>query len=144
MQPVVIHLYFAAVRVKIDRLFCTPFNRGDSLTAPKTGLYDPLYEHDACGLGFVARVDGCRTRETVDEGLEILCNLAHRGTTGSDPETGDGAGMLLQVPDAFLRRECASLGIELPPAGGYGVGMLFEFAGEEGLDCEGMLCRIVA
>ncbi|MDQ3965941.1 MAG: glutamate synthase subunit alpha, partial [Actinomycetota bacterium] len=114
------------------------------MTAPKTGLYDPLYEHDACGLGFVARVDGRRSRETVEEGLEILCNLAHRGTTGSDPETGDGAGMLLQVPDAFLRRECASLGIELPPVGGYGVGMLFEFAGEEELDCEGMLGRIVA
>jgi glutamate synthase (NADPH) large chain len=114
------------------------------LTAPKSGLYDPLYEHDACGLGFVARVDGRRTRETVEEGLEILRNLAHRGTTGSDPETGDGAGMLLQVPDAFLRRECASLGIELPPVGGYGVGVLFELPGEGGLGCEGLLRRVAA
>ena len=114
------------------------------MTAPKSGLYDPLYEHDACGLGFVARIDGRRTRETVEEGLEILRNLAHRGTTGSDPETGDGAGMLLQVPDAFLRRECTSLGIELPPVGGYGVGVLFELPGEGGLGCEGLLRRIAA
>ncbi|MDQ3832972.1 MAG: glutamate synthase large subunit [Actinomycetota bacterium] len=114
------------------------------MTAPKSGLYDPLYEHDACGLGFVARVDGRRTRETVEEGLEILRNLAHRGTTGSDPETGDGAGMLLQVPDAFLRRECASLGIELPPVGGYGVGVLFELPGEGGLGCEALLQRVAA
>ena len=108
----------------------------------RTGLYDPAYEHDACGLGFVARVDGRRTRETVEEGLEVLCNLEHRGTTGSDPETGDGAGILTQVPDAFLRRECASLGIELPPAGSYGVGMLFEF--DDDTDCEEHLRRIVA
>ena len=114
------------------------------MTAPKSGLYDPLYEHDACGLGFVARIDGRRTRETVEEGLEILRNLAHRGTTGSDPETGDGAGMLLQVPDAFLRRECTSLGIELPPVGGYGVGVLFELPGEGGLGCEGLLRRVAA
>jgi glutamate synthase (NADPH) large chain len=110
----------------------------------KSGLYDPGYEHDACGLGFVARVDGRRTRETVEEGLEVLCNLEHRGTTGSDPETGDGAGILTQLPDAFFRRECASsLGIELPPTGFYGVGMLFEFGAEAGRDCERHLARIV-
>ena len=90
-----------------------------------------MYEHDACGLGFVARIDGRPTRETVEEGLEVLRNLEHRGTTGSDPETGDGAGILTQIPDGFFRRECAELGIELPGAGGYGVGMLFE-SGEEG------------
>ncbi len=112
---------------------------------PRTGLYDPAYEHDACGLGFVARVDGRRTRETMEEGLEVLCNLEHRGTTGADPETGDGAGILTQIPDAFFRRECgSSLGIELPPAGSYGVGMLFEFGADEGRDCEDRLARIVA
>jgi glutamate synthase (NADPH) large chain len=111
---------------------------------PRPGLYDPTYEHDACGLGFVARVDGRRTRETVEEGLEVLHNLEHRGTSGSDPETGDGAGILVQIPDAFFRRECRSSGIELPPAGFYGVGMLFEFGMEEGLDCEDRLERIVA
>ncbi|HSK98737.1 MAG TPA: glutamate synthase large subunit [Rubrobacteraceae bacterium] len=108
-----------------------------------TGLYNPAYEHDACGLGFVARVDGRRTRETVEEGLEVLCNLEHRGTTGSDPETGDGAGILTQIPDAFLRRECGALGIELPPAGFYGVGMLFELRAEEGRECEAHLARLV-
>jgi len=113
---------------------------------PGPGLYDPRYEHDACGLGFVARVDGRRTRETVEEGLEVLRNLEHRGTSGRDPETGDGAGILTQIPDAFLRRECRSLGIELPPAGCYAVGMLFESGEEEeeGLECEGSLERIVA
>ncbi len=110
----------------------------------KPGLYDPIYEHDACGLGFVARVDGRRTRETVEEGLEVLCNLEHRGTSGSDPETGDGAGILTQIPDAFFRREAGKLGIELPPAGYYGVGMLFEYGAEGGRDCEDALRRIVA
>jgi glutamate synthase (NADPH) large chain len=115
------------------------------LATPNTGLYDPTYQRDACGFGFVARVDGRRTRETVEEGLEVLCNLDHRGASGSDPETGDGAGILLQIPDAFLRRECESLGIALPPTGGYGVGALFEFEGEEGCGgCDDTLERIVA
>ncbi|QYJ16574.1 Ferredoxin-dependent glutamate synthase 1 [Rubrobacter xylanophilus DSM 9941] len=108
----------------------------------KTGLYDPAYEHDACGFGFVARVDGRRTRETVEEGLEILRNLEHRGARGSDPETGDGAGILLQLPDAFFRREAERLGIELPPPGHYAVGTLFE--SEEGLGAERMLEDIAA
>ena len=115
------------------------------MATPNTGLYDPTYQRDACGFGFVARVDGRRTRETVEEGLEVLCNLDHRGASGSDPETGDGAGILLQIPDAFLRRECESLGIALPPTGGYGVGALFEFEGEEGCGgCDDTLERIVA
>jgi glutamate synthase domain-containing protein 2/glutamate synthase domain-containing protein 1/glutamate synthase domain-containing protein 3 len=80
----------------------------------------------------------------VEEGLEVLLNLEHRGASGSDPETGDGAGILLQVPDAFLRRECKPLGIELPNPGGYGVGMLFEFGEEEGPDCGEALERISA
>ncbi len=111
------------------------------MATPNTGLYNPTFEHDACGVGFVARIDGRRTRETVEEGLEVLHNLEHRGASGSDPETGDGAGILIQVPDAFLRRECASIGIDLPSPGGYGVGMLFEF--DEDISCEGALERIV-
>src|SRR3954447_12193334 len=95
-----------------------------------------MYEHDACGLGFVARLDGRGTRETVEEGLEVLHNLEHRGTTGRDPETGDGAGILTQVPDGFLRKECKALGIDLPEAGSYGVGMLFESGEGEGVNCE--------
>src|SRR3954452_12596239 len=109
-----------------------------------SGLYDPRFEHDACGLAAVVRLDGNRTREVVAAGIEALRNLDHRGASGSDPETGDGAGILLQLPDTFLRRRCASLGIELPPAGGYGAGTLFEFEGEEGSGCEGALERIVA
>src|SRR5215208_2629685 len=109
-----------------------------------TGLYDPTYEHDACGLGFVVRVDGRRTRETVEEGLEVLRNLEHRGTSGRDPETGDGAGILTQIPDAFFRRKARTLGIELPPAGFHGVGTLFEYGVEEGRDCEGRLEQIIA
>ncbi len=111
------------------------------MTTASYGLYDPAHEHDACGFGFVARVDGCRTRQTVEEGLQILHNMEHRGARGSDPNTGDGSGLLLQVPDEFLRRECADLGIDLPPAGKYGVGVLFE--GEESADCEGSLREIV-
>jgi glutamate synthase (NADPH) large chain len=90
------------------------------------GLYDPSYEHDACGLGFVARIDGEPTRRTVEEGLEILRNLAHRGAAGSEPETGDGAGLMVQIPDAFLRAKLAEEdGFELPPVGEYGVGVAF-------------------
>src|SRR5918996_131141 len=103
-----------------------------------------MYEHDACGLGFVARVDGRRTRETVEEGLEVLHNLEHRGTTGSDPETGDGAGILTQIPDGFFRKKCRELGIELPEAGCYGVGMLFESEEVVGHGCEGWLAKICA
>ncbi len=114
------------------------------MLTPRAGLYDPTYEHDACGLGFVARLDGRRTRETVEEGLEVLHNLEHRGTTGRDPETGDGAGILTQIPDGFFRRECEALGIELPAAGCYGVGMLFESRESDGLDCEGRLAEICA
>ena len=114
------------------------------MLTPGAGLYDPMYEHDACGLGFVARIDGRRTRETVEEGLEVLHNLEHRGTTGSDPETGDGAGILTQIPDSFFRKECRELGIELPEAGRYGVGMLFESEEAGGLDCEDRLAQICA
>jgi glutamate synthase (NADPH/NADH) large chain len=103
-----------------------------------------MYEHDACGLGFVARLDGRRTRETVEEGLEVLHNLEHRGTTGSDPETGDGAGILTQIPDGFFRKKCRELGIELPEAGCYGVGMLFESEEIVGHGCQGWLAEICA
>ena len=106
-----------------------------------TGLYDPAYEHDACGFGFVARVDGRKTRQTVDEGLQILHNLEHRGARGSDPETGDGAGILLQISDDFFRREAEKLDIELPQPGHYGVGTIFE-RGEESGKRERLLARI--
>jgi glutamate synthase domain-containing protein 2/glutamate synthase domain-containing protein 1/glutamate synthase domain-containing protein 3 len=90
--------------------------------ARATGLYDPAYEHDACGIGLVARLDGSPSHETVRRALAALVNLEHRGASGADADTGDGAGILLQVPDALFRAE---LGSELPPPGAYGVGALF-------------------
>ncbi len=88
----------------------------------KCGLYDPFYEHDACGVGFTANIDGNPTHKIVQDGVQILCNLEHRGAVGGDMKTGDGAGMLLQIPHAFYNE---SLGFKLPEPGHYGVGMFF-------------------
>jgi len=91
----------------------------------KQGLYDPANEHDACGVGFVANVKGRKSHEIVRQGLSILENLTHRGAVGADPRAGDGAGILIQIPDAFLRACCNDLGITLPEPDSYGVGMVF-------------------
>ena len=88
----------------------------------KQGLYDPTFEHDACGVGFVANINGKRDHEIIDQGIQILCNLEHRGAVGGDMKTGDGAGMLMQIPDQFFRK---SLDFDLPELGKYGVGFLF-------------------
>ena len=89
------------------------------------GLYDPRNERDACGIGFVASIPGHRSHEIILKGIQVLVNLTHRGACGCDPETGDGAGIMIQVPHAFFARECARRGFTLPPAGEYGVGMTF-------------------
>jgi glutamate synthase (NADPH) large chain len=89
------------------------------------GLYDPRNEHDACGVGFVAHIRGVKSHSIVEQGLTILRNLTHRGAVGADPLAGDGAGLLIQIPDAFLREEMAKQGVTLPPIGQYGVGMVF-------------------
>ena len=86
------------------------------------GLYDPRFEHDACGVSFVANIKGVRSREIVTLGITALCNMEHRGATGAEADTGDGAGILIQVPDAFLR---AVAGFELPAIGKYAVGIAF-------------------
>ena len=86
------------------------------------GLYDPRFEHDACGVSFVANIKGVRSREIVTLGITALCNMEHRGATGAEADTGDGAGILIQVPDAFLR---AVAGFELPAMGKYAVGIAF-------------------
>ncbi|WP_103514714.1 glutamate synthase large subunit [Streptomyces sp. SM10] len=112
------------------------------------GMYDPRNEHDACGVGFVATLTGVASHELVEQALTVLRNLEHRGATGSEPDSGDGAGILLQVPDAFLREEVT---FELPEAGSYAVGIAFlpaddstgavqrieKIAAEEGLDVLG-------
>src|SRR5688572_5580350 len=95
---------------------------------PPQGLYDPQNEHDSCGIGFVANIKGVKSHEIVRQGLRILVNLDHRGAVGADPLTGDGAGILIQMPDAFLRAAC---GFKLPAFGEYGVGMIFLPKSEE-------------
>ncbi|MBU4334585.1 MAG: glutamate synthase subunit alpha, partial [Candidatus Omnitrophica bacterium] len=91
----------------------------------RQGLYDPAFEHDNCGVGFVAHLKGQKSHKIIRDGLQILENLTHRGATGSDPLTGDGAGILIQLPDAFLRKECAKIDIKLPNEGDYAVGNVF-------------------
>ena len=89
------------------------------------GLYDPANEHDACGVGFVANIKGTKSHAIVEQGLTILKNLTHRGAVGADPLAGDGAGILVQIPDQFFREEMAKQDVTLPPVGEYGVGMVF-------------------
>lgn len=89
------------------------------------GLYDPANEHDACGVGFVAHIKGKKSHSIVEQGLLILKNIDHRGAVGADKLMGDGAGILIQIPDQYYREEMAKQGVTLPPAGEYGVGMVF-------------------
>ena len=92
---------------------------------PAQGLYDPQFEHDACGMGFVVNIDGRSSPQIVQQALTILENMTHRGAKGADARTGDGAGIMLQLPHAFLREMGAAAGFTLPQPGGYGVGMVF-------------------
>ncbi|MFN4208628.1 MAG: glutamate synthase large subunit [Agrobacterium albertimagni] len=92
---------------------------------PKQGLYDPKNEHDACGVGFIAHMKGQKSHQIVKDGLFILENLTHRGAVGADPLMGDGAGILVQIPDRFFREEMATQGVTLPKAGEYAVGHFF-------------------
>jgi len=91
----------------------------------RQGLYEPFYEHDACGVGFVANIQGQASHEIVRNGLEVLINLEHRGACGCDPKTGDGAGLLMQTPHSFFAEEAEHLKFQLPERDRYGVGMLF-------------------
>src|SRR5580692_2550439 len=109
----------------------------------RQGLYDPRHEHDACGMGFVVNLDGHKTHEIVQKGIQILINLTHRGACGCDPDTGDGAGVLIQIPHEFFARECAKLGFTLPVPGSYSVGMMFlPVESAQRLLCEGIVERI--
>src|SRR6516225_5732082 len=108
------------------------------------GLYDPGNERDACGIGFVASIRGHKSHDIILKGIQVLINLTHRGACGCDPETGDGAGVLIQIPHKFFARECAKLGFTLPAAGEYGVGMVFlPVEPHQRLQCEGILERIL-
>ena len=92
---------------------------------PAQGLYDPALEHDACGVGFVCHIKGQASHGIVSDALQMLENMNHRGACGCEEDSGDGAGIMVHTPDAFLRRECKALGITLPAAGQYGAGMVF-------------------
>ena len=107
------------------------------------GLYHPQNEHDACGMGLVASIRGEKSHDIIRKGLEVLINLTHRGAAGCDPETGDGAGILIQIPHVFFARECGELGMPLPEAGAYGVAMCFLPVDKHSrLQCEGVFERI--
>src|SRR5271170_1631060 len=108
------------------------------------GLYDPRHEHDACGIGFVTHIKGHKSHDIIVKGIEVLINLTHRGACGCDPETGDGAGLTIQIPHQLFVRECARIGITLPAPGRYGVAMTFlPVEKQQRLLCEGILERIV-
>src|SRR6187401_1595555 len=92
---------------------------------PKQGLYDPQFEHDACGVGFVCQMKGKRSHDLVQQALTILVNLDHRGAVGAETNTGDGAGILMQLPHKFLTKVASALKIELPTPGHYGVAMCY-------------------
>ena len=95
----------------------------------KRGLYDPQWEHDACGIGAVVNISGRRDHAIVEYGKQVLLNLMHRGAAGADESTGDGAGILLQIPHGFFRAVTGALGFQLPDPKQYGVAMLFLAAG---------------
>ena len=110
----------------------------------RQGLYSPEQEHDACGVGFIAHIKGKQTHAIIKQGLQILRNLTHRGAVGADPLAGDGAGILIQMPDAFLRREFSKQSIQLPKNGDYALGMLFlPRAAQTRAACEQIISAVI-
>jgi len=110
----------------------------------KQGLYDPRYEHDACGVGFVVDLKNRQSHDIVRDALQILNNLEHRGACGCEKNTGDGAGILLQTPHRFFAQECERLGIRLPAPGDYAAGMLFLPTDPDARAyCEGLFAEVV-
>src|SRR5262249_19118442 len=111
---------------------------------PKQGLYDPELEKDSCGIGFVVNIKGQKSHTIVQQGLQILESLSHRGAQGCDSCTGDGAGILLQVPHEFLKRAGGDAGVSLPNAGEYGVGMVFlPPQADARQQCEALFSRMI-
>jgi glutamate synthase (NADPH/NADH) large chain len=114
-------------------------------TPSSQGLYDPRYEHDSCGVGFVVDVLGRKSYDMVEKGLQILLNLEHRGACGCESDTGDGAGILIQIPHRFFAEECEKLGLVLPEPGRYGVGMVFlPTNADDRFHCQNIVEQIVA
>ncbi len=108
------------------------------------GLYEPRYEKDACGVGFVCNIGGNPSHRIIERGIEVLENLVHRGGAGADTSTGDGAGIMIQMPDRFFRRCCSSLSIELPSPGRYGVGMMFlPYGAEHQTACQAIVEEVL-
>src|SRR5262245_43556996 len=91
----------------------------------RNGLYDPRLDKDSCGVGFIADIKGRKSHKIVEDAIDILCNLEHRGAVGADPRAGDGAGILVQTPHKFFARKATELGITLPEPGHYAVGFVF-------------------
>ncbi|MEP6663042.1 MAG: glutamate synthase subunit alpha, partial [Verrucomicrobiota bacterium] len=121
-----------------------PTTRPGKLPA-RQGLYDPAFEHDACGVGFIAHIKGKKSHQIVRDALQILLNLDHRGAVGCDPCTGDGAGILLQMPHKFFSKLCADAQIKLPEFGKYGAGMAYLPRDEEERGrCEKLFEKMVA
>jgi len=111
---------------------------------PKQGLYDPAFEHDSCGVGFVCQIKGRASHEVIRQGLEVLRRLSHRGATGSDPQTGDGAGILIQIPHEFFVKACRQEKINLPSKGEYGTGLVFLPQDKKGRQfCKEFFSRII-
>ena len=112
------------------------------LESAQQGLYRPEFEHDACGIGFRANMKGRKSHQMVADAITMLERMDHRGACGCDPNTGDGAGILIQIPHEFFVEECTKLAITLPAAGEYGVGMIF-FPKDEKLrsECRDILNR---
>jgi glutamate synthase (NADPH) large chain len=116
-----------------------------SYLPPRQGLYDPRNEHDACGVGFIVHIKAHKSHAIVRQGLDLLRNLTHRGAVGADPCAGDGAGILIQIPDAFFQAESSKLGISLPTAGKYAVGMVFLPRNEsDRVTCENLLAKFIS
>src|SRR3989344_515112 len=119
-------------------------NMSATRTPIKQGLYNPTSKHEACGVGFIAHIKGHKSHEIVSQGLQILANLTHRGATGYDPKLGDGAGILIQMPDAFMRKEALKLNITLPTIGGYACGTVFLPQSQNNRTaCESVIARII-
>jgi glutamate synthase domain-containing protein 2/glutamate synthase domain-containing protein 1/glutamate synthase domain-containing protein 3 len=132
----------SALKMFIEKVAMDTSNSRTRTPQPQ-GLYHPRNEHDACGMGLVASIRGEKSHDIIRKGLEVLINLTHRGAAGCDPETGDGAGILIQIPHVFFARECGELGMQLPEAGAYGVAMCFLPVDKHSrLQCEGVVERI--